>query len=251
MSQPARNDKSQQLQDELLALGSLVKELLLESVDLLRHSSLDALDRLGENLRQIHKKRLAVEMGCLSLIATRRPRHEELRFLVAMVEIAAELEHVAEHARRVARANYLVAEHARRVARANYLVADQQLGRPLASIRRLAGKVQSSLDQGLEAFVQGDLALVQEALTETQGVNALYEQTYQDLLTVMKSKPRIANQAIYLSRATYNLKRAAERAAGVCEWVVFSLTGSMGQEGPPYPQPIREAELAHDKKLVC
>lgn len=237
MSQPTRDDKSQQLQDELLALGGLVEELLLESVDLLRHSNLDALERLGENSRQIHKKRLAVEMGCLSLIATRRPRDEELRFLVAAVEIAAELEHVAEHARRVARANYLV--------------ADQQLGRPLASIQRLARKVQSSLGQVLEAFVQGDLALVQEALTSTQGVNALYEQTYQNLLTVMKSKPRIANQAIHLSRAAYNLKRAAERVAGVCEWVVFSLTGSMGPADPLYAQPIHEAELARDEKLVC
>jgi hypothetical protein len=44
----------------------------------------------------------------------------------------------------------------------------------------------------------------------------------------MKSKPRIANQAIYLSRAACNLRVAAERVAGICEWVAFIVNGSLG-----------------------
>jgi phosphate uptake regulator len=95
-------------------------------------------------------------------------------------------------------------------------------------------------------------------LTDSHEVNVLYEQAYQELLTVMQSKPRIANQALYLSRAAYNLKRAAERVTGVCEWVIFSLTGNMGRaaEGraaedrtpaprtPTMPAAFSEAELA-------
>jgi phosphate transport system protein len=228
MDQPDYDDKRQQIEDELSALGGLVEELLIQSVDLLRQSELGALERLGEDLRQVRKKRLAIEMGCLSLIATRRPRDEELRLLVAMVEIAAELEHIADHARRVARVNYLV--------------ADQQLGRSLASIQRLARTVQSSLNQVLEAFVQRDLLVAQTLQTDSREVNELYEQAYQDLLTVMQGKPRIANQALYLSRAAYNLKRAAERVTGVCEWVAFSLTGNMGRAAA-----FGDMELAHDE----
>jgi phosphate transport system protein len=222
MCQPNCDDKRQQLQEELSALGSLVEELLLEAVDLLRQSDLDALERLSNATHRVHKRRLAIEMGCLSLIATRRPRDGDLRSLVAMVEIAAELEHVAEHARKVARVNYLVADH--------------QLSRPLASIQRLARMVQSTMNRVLEAFVRGNLALTEQVLAETREVNAIYEQTYQELLMVMQSKPSIANQAIYLSRAAYNLKRAAERVAGVSDWVAFSITGAMGQSIVPLPQ---------------
>jgi phosphate uptake regulator len=139
-----------------------------------------------------------------------------------MVEIAAELEHVAEHARKVARVSYLVADH--------------QLSRPLASIQRLARMVQSTMNRVLEAFARADLALTEQVLAETREVNAIYEQTYQELLIVMQSKPGIANQAIYLSRAAYNLKRAAERVAGVSEWVAFSITGALGQPAVPLPQ---------------
>ena len=221
MGQPNYDDEREQLRDELSALGSLVEELLLESVDLLRQSDIDALERLSDASRRVHKQRLAIEMGCLSIIATRRPRDGDLRSLVAMVEIAAELEYVAEHARKAARVSYLVADH--------------HLSRPLASIQRLAHMVQSAMNRVLEAFARGDLALTEEVLAETREVNAVYEQTYQELLIVMKSKPSIADQAICLSRSAYNLRRAAERLAGVSEWVVFSVTGAMGQLEPPLP----------------
>ena len=236
MSQPTHDARQQQLQDELASLGSLVEELLIGAVDLLNQNSLDTLERLGEETRQAHKKRLAIEMGCLSLIATQRPREEELRQLVAMVEIAAELEHVAEHASRVARVNYLVADH--------------QLRRPLASIQRMASKMQALLNQVVEAFLQRDLALVEGALLESQGVNALYGQAYEELLEIMRGKPRIANQAIYLSRAAYNLKRAAERVAGMCDWVGYSITGTMGTLPPLRGRAMAETELAHDESMI-
>jgi phosphate transport system protein len=233
MSQLNRDERELQLQDELSALGSKVEEILIESVDLLRQSKLEALEQLGEDLRQIHRKRLSIEMGCMSLIATRRPRDEELRSLVAMVEIAAELERIADHARRVARVNYLVADH--------------QLGRPLSSLQRLARSLQASLNGVMQAFLQKDLLVAQTVLIESREVNELYEQVYQDLLSAMQSKPRIANQALYLSRAAYNLKRAAERVTGVCEWVIFSLTGNMGRAAEIQASAFHEITLAHDE----
>ena len=233
MSQQTLEQRVRQLQEEVLALGGLIEEALIESVDLLRQSDLDTLDQLNDHGRQIHRQRLAIEMGCLSLIATRRPRDGDLHRLVAMVEIAAELEHIGEHARRVARVNYLV--------------VDPQLRRPVAGIQRLARRVQAPLNQALEAFVQGETSLNRMALAETREVNALYEEVYEELLTVMKSKPRIANQAVYLSRAAYNLKRVAERVTGVCEWVVFSITGTMGQVVPLQPRPAGETVVTHDR----
>jgi phosphate transport system protein len=211
-------DKLQQLEDDVLALGNLVEGLLMEAADLLHDSDLDALDRLSDGERQVRKKRLAIEMGCLSLIARRRPLDGELRPLVAMVEIAAELERMADHAQRVARANYLTADH--------------QLRKPLASLHRLAAKVQSLLDGALAAFAGRDVSAALAVSAGAREVESLYQQVRRELLVVMKSKPRIANQAIFLSRSAYNLRRAAERVAGICEWVVFAIEGSLDTSEP-------------------
>jgi phosphate transport system protein len=95
--------------------------------------------------------------------------------------------------------------------------------------------------------MQRDLLLAQRVLTNRHEVNELYEQAYQELLTVMQSKPRIANQALYLSRAAYNLKRTVERVTGVCEWVIFSLTGHMGRAAEIQALAFHEIALAHDE----
>jgi phosphate transport system protein len=228
MPGPTVTQRLQQLEEEVLALGNLVEGLLLEAVDLLHNSNLDALERLNDEGRQVHKKRLTIEMGCLSLIAGRRPLDGELRPLVAMVEIAAELERVADHGQRVARANYLTADH--------------QLRKPLASLHRLAAQVQSLLDSALAAFAQRDVDAARIVAAGTREAESLYQQARHELLAVMKHRPRIANQAIFLARSAYNLRRAAERVAGISEWVVFIVEGSLDASWPPSEVPAHLAE---------
>ena len=221
-------DKLQQLEDEVLALGNPVEGILIEAADILRDSDLDAVERLNDEVRQVHKKRLAIEIGCLSLIASRRPLDGELQPLVAMVEIAAELEHLADHGWRMARANYLTVDH--------------QLRRPLASLQRLASEVQSLLDGALAAFEQRDAGAARTVSVGTREVESPYQQVRRELLVVMKSQPRIATQAIYLSRAAYNLRRAAERVASICDWVVFTVEGSLGAGEPAREVPAHRTE---------
>ena len=226
-------EKLKQLEGEVQALGNLVESILIETVDLLHNSDLDALERLGEEERQVHKKRLAIEMGCLGLIASRRPLDGELRSLVTMVEIAFELERMADHAQPVARANYLT--------------ADPQMRRSLTSLHRLAASVQELLDGALTAFSGRDVTAARTVAAGTQDVEHLYQQVRQELLAVMKSNPRIANQAIFLSRSAYNLRRAAERVAGICEWVVFTVEGSLaaGESMSEVPAQLgKEASIA-------
>ena len=206
------NDTLQQLEDELQVLGRLVEGILIKAADILRDSDLDAMERLEGEVRQVHRKRLAIEMDCLSLILSHRPLDGQLRLLAAMIEIAAEMERLADHGQRVARANCLIADH--------------QLRKLLASLHRLASEVQSLLDGALAAFAERDADAARTVSAATREVENPYQQTRDELLIVAKSQPSIANQAIYLSRAAYNLRRAAERAASICDWVVFAAEGS-------------------------
>ena len=219
----------QHIQVELLAMAGIVEGMLLESVDLLKRCDLAGLERLSEDEHQIGAKRLRIEMGCLHIIAAQRPKDIALRSAVAMVEIASELERIAYHAKEVARANSLTVEH--------------HLREALLSIHHLAAEVQAMLDAALEAFSGQDLEVAQRVLSDAQGADILYRQVYQDLLAAMKNRPRTANQAIYLSRAAYHLKRAADRVTGICEWVMFIVTGTMGAMVGPQPEPCQRAPL--------
>jgi phosphate transport system protein len=196
-----------------MALGGLVEAMLLESVDLLSRCDLDGLESLGEAERQLKKKRLAIEMGSLQFIANNRPQGADLRRAVAVVEIASELERVGEHAKKVARANCLTVGH--------------HLRKPVANIHRVGADVQAMLSRTLDAYARRDVTAVRLVMADAQAIDVEYRQVYQQLLAVMNSRPRVVTQAVYISRAAYNLKRAAERVAGICDWLYFSVVGSM------------------------
>jgi phosphate transport system protein len=130
------------------------------------------------------------------------------------------------------------------MARANYLTADHRLRKPLASLQRLAAEVQSLLEAALDAFADRDVDAARAVTARTGDTESLYQQVRQELLTVMKRNRRIANQAIFLSRSAFNLRRASERVAGICAWVVFSVEGSVGaSELPQVPAQQTEEEF--------
>jgi phosphate transport system protein len=148
-----------------------------------------------------------------------------------MMEIATELERIGEHAKAVARANYLTVEH--------------HLRKPLAGIQRLAVSVQAMLGRVLAAFVQRDPSVAQLVLGDVQEFEACYAQVYQELLGVMSNHPRAVNQAIYLSRAAYNLRRATDRVSGITEWVVFVVAGGMDRRLPDLVQDAAQSPPSH------
>jgi len=215
MPDQSLNGNLQRLQDELLAMGGLVEAMLIESVDLLKRCDLDGLEQLGDIERRIREKRLAIEMGCLNLISIQQPKAGDLRLAIAMVEIASDLERIAEHAKNVARANCLTLEH--------------HFRRPFMSIQRMAAEAQAMLSLALAALVQRDIQATQQVFHGLPKVEDLYRGTYHELLDVMNIRPRAVNQAVCLSRAAYGIKRAAERVTGICEWVMFTLAGTMNE----------------------
>jgi phosphate transport system protein len=226
----------QHLEEEVMVLGGVVESMLLEAVDLLKRCDLNGLERLGDAERQIRQKRLAIEMGCLQFIVNQCPQGAGLRHAVALIEIAAELERIGEHAQKVARGNCLTVEH--------------QLRKPMANIHRLGAGVQSIVDQVLEALARRDVIAVRSVLVDVQAADDQYRQVNKDLLVIMNSRPRVANQAVYLSRAAYNLKRAAERVTGICEWILFSLVGSMEGAQPGLSDQGPATDLAQQPAKV-
>jgi phosphate transport system protein len=200
-----------ELQGKVLALGDQVEGMLIQAADVLQRCDLAGLEQLGEEERQVHELRLAVEMGCLSLIATHQPRDGSLRTAVAMIEIASDLEQTGEHARQIARANYLALE--------------RRLGSSLHSIRHLATVVQTMLHQAMWAASQRDEAAARAVFARAIEAEPLYETVRHELLLFMQHRPRFANQAIHLARAVNQLKQAVEKVTSICEWIVFAIRG--------------------------
>jgi phosphate transport system protein len=203
----------QRLQDEVLALGNMVEEAIIESVESLKQRDREKARRLIAQDRVLNERRFAIEDDTLVLIATQQPMASDLRTLAAVLAIISELERIGDYAKGIAKINLMIGE--------------DPLIKPLVDIPRMAEKARDMLHRALEAFVQRDVDQACAIPDEDDEVDALYNQVYRELLTFIMNDPTTIDQATYLLWVAHNLERAADRVINICERVVFTVTGKL------------------------
>ncbi|MGQ9585560.1 MAG: phosphate signaling complex protein PhoU [Anaerolineae bacterium] len=201
------------LQDEVLILGSMVGEALLESMELLKRRDLEGSRRLVAADRIINEKRFAIEGDTLTLIATQQPMAGDLRILAAVLEIITELERIGDYAKGIARINIMMGE--------------APLLKPLVDLPQMAQKSRALLQRALDAFVRRDVAAARAIPKEDDEIDSLYNQVYRELLTYMMEDPHTIDRASHLLWVAHNLERSSDRVTNICERVVFMVTGEM------------------------
>jgi phosphate transport system protein len=199
------------LQDELLALGAMAENAVAESVKALKEQDLDRARTIIEGDRPINERRYAIENETLTLIATQQPMAVDLRTLAAILEIATELERMADYAKGIANVALMI--------------GTESLIKPLVDIPRMAAKACDMLHRSLEAFLRQDVAAARAIPKEDGEVDALYERIYRELITIILADPKAIDQATRLTWVAHNLERVADRVGNICERIVFSITG--------------------------
>ena len=203
----------QQLQDEILLLGSMTEQAVTRSVEALRTRNVVMAKQIIADDALINHKRFAIEDACVDIIARQQPMASDLRRITAALIIANELERMADHAQGIAKINVMM--------------GDEPLLKPLVDIPRMAEKGTAMVHEALDAFVRGDVELAKAVAARDDEVDALYDQVYRELLTFMLNDPHTISSATWLLWVAHNLERVADRATNICERVVFMVTGEL------------------------
>jgi phosphate transport system protein len=213
MTRQAFDQELGRLQDEVLALGSMVEEALVQSVETLKHRDFAGSRLLIAGDRAINERRYAIEEAAITLIATQQPMAGDMRLLAAILEIVTELERMGDYVKGIARINLMIGE--------------EPLIKPLIDLPAMAQKAREMLHAALVAFVERD---VQAARAIPQGddeVDGLYNQVYRELISYILEDPHVIEQANHLMWAAHNLERTADRVTNLCERVVYAVTGEL------------------------
>lgn len=203
----------QQLHDEVLMLGSRVRQAILASIDALKQRDDDLARRIIAEDARINEMRFAIESATLTLIATQQPLAGDLRSLAAVLEIGTELERMGDYAKGIAKISLII--------------GDQPLIKPLIDIPEMARLAMDLLDRALSAFDTRDLEAARTIPLEDDKLDALYDQVYQDLIQLIVADTNALWQATYLLWVAHNLERAGDRVTNICERVIFTITGEM------------------------
>lgn len=203
----------ERLQNETLALGSMVENAIIDSVDILKRRDMEGSRRLISQDYLINEKRFAIENDAMILIATQQPMASDLRTIAAVLDIIHELERIGDYAKGIAKINLMIGE--------------DPLIKPLVDVPRMAEKACDMLHRALEAFARRDVDLARSIPRQDDEVDHLYNQVYRELITYILADPSSIERANYLLWVAHNLERAADRVTNICERVVFTVTGKM------------------------
>ncbi len=199
------------LQDEIIELGAMAERAVAESVQTLEDRDFARAHRIIEDDRTINEKRYAIENEALTLIATQQPMAGDLRTLASILEIASELERMADYAKGIATVALMI--------------GNESLIKPLVDIPRMAVKACDMLHRAIEAFLRQNVVSARAIPKEDAEVDMLYERIYRDLTAFIMSDPKSTDQATRLTWVAHNLERVADRVGNICERIVFSITG--------------------------
>jgi phosphate transport system protein len=201
------------VKDDILMLGSMVEQAIIESVAALKKRDIKASEKILANDRVINRKRFDIENELMVLIATQQPMAHDLRLLASIMEINSELERMGDYAKGIANINIRM--------------GDAPLLKPLIDVPRMAEKGADMLHRALTAFVNEDIETSRKIPVEDDEVDALYNQVYRELMTFVIADPKTIERANWLLWTAHNLERFADRVTNICERTVFIVTGEL------------------------
>ncbi|MCL4241076.1 MAG: phosphate signaling complex protein PhoU [Dehalococcoidia bacterium] len=215
MTRDLFNAELRQLQDDVLALGSMAEKAILDSVEALRDGDTEWSRKIVRDDAKVNKKRFEIEERCIFVIASQQPMATDLRALVSVLYIITDIERMADHAEGIASINLMM--------------GDEPLPRKLSYIPAMADRAIAMLRNSLKAYIDHDVESARQICDADDEVDRLQDSVYDECIQNMIADPSTIQRNTYLIWAAHNLERIADRCTNICERVVYTATGHMDE----------------------
>jgi phosphate transport system protein len=197
----------QALRNQLLTMGALVEDRVHRAIDSLVHRREEEAQRIIATDKEINDLQIDIDNRCLRLLATQTPLAVDLRLITSAMKINADLERVGDQAVNIAESVLVL--------------LPQPPLKPLIDLPRMAGTAEKMIRDALDAFVRRDAELARDVLRRDDGVDALKDQLFRELLTYMMADPGTIPRALSLILISRHLERIADHATNIAEDVIF------------------------------
>jgi phosphate transport system protein len=193
-----------QVHDATIAL--VRRDVVLAAEVVARDAALDALER-------------EVEAFCIRILATRQPMASDLRFIVAAMKVAHNLERIGDYARNGAKRSIVVAQQ-------------PQIG-SLNGFLRMSQLVQENLKLAIDALVSEDAEAAARVWAADEPIDAVYNGIFREMLTHMMEDARNITAATHLLFIAKNMERIGDHATNIAETVHYAVRGDSLPEDRP------------------
>ena len=214
------------LREKLLRMGGFAEQAVERACQAYIDRDLNRCHQVLENESIINAAEREIDEAAFDLMAMQQPMAVDLRFLLAVVKINADLERVGDQAVNIAE-------------RVMDMVELPAVELPV-DIPRMATAVSAMVRRALESFVEGKAELAQAVLEMDNVVDRMRDEAFIVLVKKMNTSPDSTRQALDALLIARNLERVADHATNIAEDVIFWVRGddvrhNVTPDAPPFP----------------
>ena len=165
----------------------------------------------------INRMEREIDQLALDLLAMEQPMAVDLRFILAVIRINADLERVGDQAVNIAN-------------RVKELGTLQSTDIPV-DIPRLATLASAMVRKALQSFIEADAEMANTVLTLDDQVDDMNRNAYHSLNRYIQDHPDCTSQALNALVISRNLERVGDHATNIAEDVIFWVRGDDVRHG--------------------
>jgi phosphate transport system protein len=208
------------VQAQIMKMGGLVEDAIRLSSQSLENRDEELAEQVRAGDKAIDGLEDLINERAARVIALRAPTAIDLRLILSVIKISANLERIGDYAKNMAK-------------RTGVLSQMPPVNDSAGAIRRMARTVEAMLKDALDAYIQRDAELALEVIDRDEDVDQMYNALFREFLTFMMEDPRNITACMHFHFIAKNVERMGDHVTSIAEQVVYLVTGQHPDEARP------------------
>jgi len=202
------------ISNQVLQMGGLVEQQVAQAVSALSQLNTGHADHVLLQEARVNQLEMDIDRDISAIIARRQPTARDLRLLVAISKMIANLERVGDEAARIARI-------------AKRLMDSGISSRlPIGDLAHEASLAIAQLRKALDSFARLDVTRALEVLQHDDEIDQEFEGLMRKLITFMMEDPRTISTCIDLVFVAKAIERVGDHAKNLAEVTIYVVKGA-------------------------
>ncbi len=208
------------IQAQIMKMGGLVEAAILDAAKSLETRDLELAEAVRKGDKVVDQLEERINQAAARVLALRSPAATDLRTVLSVMKISANLERIGDYAKNLAKRTSVLAEMS-------------EVGSSAGALRRMARAVADMLKDALDAYIQRDEVLAADVRQRDHDIDQMYNALFRALLTHMMEDPRNITACMHMHFIAKNIERMGDHVTAIAEQVIYLVTGQMPEESRP------------------
>jgi phosphate transport system protein len=197
------------LQESVISFGKMVELVFSDSMNAVIDLDVKLAERTIALEAKVDKFEGEIEVSIFDLLALQQPMASDLRLIVSVLKISADLKRILGLSINIAKIpGKIEGEHIK----------------PLLDMKKMADITEYMLENSMKAFETHDPELARATAARDEEVDKLFYAVWVELIEMMAKDTSIISRATYLLFLIRYIERIADHCCNVCESIVYLTT---------------------------